>query len=134
MIRAFRKIGSLAICVQRCSTFRTFKTDVKWSNSNSRARVISLESSLALPRSLSTTALALKGHSKWQNIRHTKAAMDAKYMQLCSKYSHLIMVAIKENGMQKDPKLNKSLAKVRNNQTGVIHDSLSQIHRQNLFG
>jgi hypothetical protein len=47
-----------------------------------------------------------KGHSKWQNIRHIKAANDLRIGRLCNKYAHLIGIAIRENGMEKNPEYN----------------------------
>ena len=52
-----------------------------------------------------------KGHSKWQNIRHTKGAKDLAYSKLCMKYSLIISRSINENGNETDPLLNKVLQK-----------------------
>ena len=41
-----------------------------------------------------------KGHSKWQNIRHTKASNDLKFNKLSMKYASLIETAVRSNGNQ----------------------------------
>merc|ERR1711874_76918 len=53
-----------------------------------------------------------KGHSKFQNIKHIKAARDASLAKLAHRYSNEIAVAVKNNGNEKDPERNKSLARV----------------------
>lgn len=53
----------------------------------------------------------MAGHSKWANIRHTKAAKDAERMKAFLKFSRMMKVAIKEGGSA-DPKLNSKLGKV----------------------
>jgi len=53
-----------------------------------------------------------KGHSKWQNIQHIKAANDAKNSQRNHRYVQQIITAIKENGNQTDLKANNALARV----------------------
>ncbi len=53
-----------------------------------------------------------KGHSKFQNIKHTKAANDNEYAALCSRYFFRIGIAIRENDMISDPKYNSALAKM----------------------
>ena len=55
---------------------------------------------------LQTVQIRLKGHSKWQNIRHIKAANDLRIGRLCNKYTHLIGTAIREHGMEKNPEYN----------------------------
>ncbi|XP_076033558.1 putative transcriptional regulatory protein Teth514_1449 isoform X2 [Oratosquilla oratoria] len=52
----------------------------------------------------------MAGHSKWANIRHTKAAKDMERQKVFSKMTRLIKLAIKEGGGT-DPKLNSSLAR-----------------------
>lgn len=51
----------------------------------------------------------MAGHSKWQNIRHTKAAKDSARASMIDKYCRLIRVAVKDAG-QGDPKLNARVA------------------------
>ncbi|XP_074648515.1 translational activator of cytochrome c oxidase 1-like [Tubulanus polymorphus] len=48
------------------------------------------------------------GHSKWQNIRHIKAAKDKERMNMTSKIVLKMNIAIKEGGSA-DPKLNRQL-------------------------
>ena len=52
-----------------------------------------------------------KGHSKWQNIKHTKEAKDGERMRMSARYTYLIKAACKENNFQTDLKINKALAK-----------------------
>ena len=40
----------------------------------------------------------MAGHSKWANIQHRKAAVDAKRGKAFAKVSREIMVAVKEGG------------------------------------
>jgi len=56
---------------------------------------------------LQTVQIRFKGHSKWQNIRHIKAENDLRIARLCHKYSHLIGIAIREHGMEKNPDHNR---------------------------
>ncbi len=49
----------------------------------------------------------MAGHSKWANIQHRKAAVDAKRGKAFAKVSREIMVAVKEGGS--DPNFNFSL-------------------------
>ena len=49
----------------------------------------------------------MAGHSKWANIQHRKAAVDAKRGKAFAKVSREIMVAVKEGGS--DPNYNFSL-------------------------
>ncbi len=49
----------------------------------------------------------MAGHSKWANIKHKKAASDAKKMKIFQKISKEISVAIKEGGS--DPTQNSKL-------------------------
>ncbi|KRX96227.1 Translational activator of cytochrome c oxidase 1 [Trichinella pseudospiralis] len=53
-----------------------------------------------------------KGHSKWQNIRHTKMANDVMKQRIFSKLAYKIGVAIRGNNMQTDPHLNRDLEKL----------------------
>lgn len=49
-------------------------------------------------RAFSTSATCLKGHSKWQNIRHTKAKQDAIKGNLATKFGNQIATAAKMGG------------------------------------
>ncbi|CAL8131434.1 unnamed protein product [Orchesella dallaii] len=51
------------------------------------------------------------GHSKWANIKHTKAANDQAKSAALGKYVNFMRVAVKEHGSA-DPKLNPKLAQV----------------------
>ena len=62
-------------------------------------------------QNVTLTILRWKGHSKWQNIRHTKEANDAVKSNLARQYGMKIGVAIRENGNEMDPERNRSLAK-----------------------
>ena len=64
-----------------------------------------------LQQNVNLSFLRWKGHSKWQNIRHTKEANDANRSRLAKVYSMKIGVAIRENGNEMDPERNKTLAK-----------------------
>src|SRR3989344_8242339 len=50
----------------------------------------------------------MSGHSKWAQIKHRKAATDAKRGKIFSKLSRAITIAAKELGA--DPKTNHKLA------------------------
>ena len=56
-----------------------------------------------------------KGHSKWQNIRHTKGEKDNNFAKLCHRYSVMIGIAVRENGMEMNPEKNKALKRYRSN-------------------
>ena len=49
----------------------------------------------------------MAGHSKWANIKHKKAAQDAKRGQVFTKLARQITVAVKEGGA--DPETNFKL-------------------------
>jgi len=51
------------------------------------------------------------GHSKWANIKHTKAANDQAKSVALTKYVNFMKVAVKEHGSA-DPKVNSKLAQV----------------------
>ena len=50
----------------------------------------------------------LAGHSKWQNIKHTKSANDAKRASIISRHCLVVRKAVLAGGP--DPKLNSTLA------------------------
>jgi YebC/PmpR family DNA-binding regulatory protein len=50
----------------------------------------------------------MAGHSKWNNIKNRKGAVDAKRGKIFSNISKLIRIAVRE-GKSGDPKLNPSL-------------------------
>lgn len=60
-------------------------------------------------RALSQTCALCKGHAKWQNIMHIKKDNDRKYAMKSLKYVARIEAAIRNNGNQGDPKLNRPL-------------------------
>lgn len=49
-------------------------------------------------RLLSSCRIVYSGHSKWQNIKHTKARNDAKRSTMNTKIAHMITVAAREGG------------------------------------
>ncbi len=49
----------------------------------------------------------MAGHSVWKNIKHRKAAVDAKRGKIWSKCSRAVIVAARLGGA--DPKVNSSL-------------------------
>lgn len=53
----------------------------------------------------------MAGHSKWANIRHTKALKDDQRQRAIQKCMQMIKIAVKEGGSA-DPKLNSKLARV----------------------
>ena len=59
--------------------------------------------------SQSCQCLRWKGHSKWQNIKHTKGEKDNQFAKLSHRYSMMIGIAIKEHGMETNPEKNKTL-------------------------
>ncbi|CDW54349.1 translational activator of cytochrome c oxidase [Trichuris trichiura] len=67
---------------------------------------------LALPRITQVIATRQKGHSKWQNIRHTKEANDLQRQRIFTKLAYKIGVAIRANSMQTDPRLNRDLERL----------------------
>ena len=58
---------------------------------------------------LQCQCLRWKGHSKWQNIKHTKGEKDNQFAKLSHRYSMMIGMAIKEHGMETNPEKNKTL-------------------------
>ncbi len=55
--------------------------------------------------------LRWKGHSKWQNIKATKAAKDEEYNRKATKHAYEIATSVKENSFETNPEVNKSLAR-----------------------
>lgn len=51
----------------------------------------------------------MAGHSKWANIKHKKAAVDAKRGAVFTKMVKLILAAVKKGGGVGDPDMNASL-------------------------
>ena len=51
----------------------------------------------------------MAGHSKWANIKHKKAANDAKKGKVFTKHAKLIQIAVKEGGGSGDPTQNAAL-------------------------
>jgi len=49
----------------------------------------------------------MSGHSKWANIKHKKAKMDAQKGKIYTKFSKLIIIAVREGGP--DPNVNSRL-------------------------
>lgn len=73
---------------------------------------LNLQLKYAVPEINSYNAVICRlmaGHSKWQNIRFTKAAKDKEKSNLHGKYSHMIRCAVREKGP--DPKNNLKLAR-----------------------
>ena len=60
-------------------------------------------------QSVQCQCLRWKGHSKWQNIKHTKGEKDNQFAKLSHRYSMMIGIAIKEHGMETNPEKNKTL-------------------------
>ena len=52
----------------------------------------------------------MSGHSKWANIKHKKAKMDAQKGKIYTRFSKLIIVAVREGGP--DPNSNSRLKDV----------------------
>ncbi|XP_074602272.1 putative transcriptional regulatory protein PERMA_0079 [Brevipalpus obovatus] len=63
-----------------------------------------------VPRNCLLTLLRKKGHSKWDNIRHTKMSKDLQRSQLISKVVSSIRLAVWVGGGSTDPKVNTKLA------------------------
>ena len=77
-------------------------------------RAIDMSGLLKYTRFLTVTRILvepcrLAGHSKWQNIRHTKASNDAKKSSMISKYCMAVRKACLGGT---DPKLNSALASI----------------------
>lgn len=76
--------------------------------------------------SITYTSKRNAGHSKWQNIRHTKGANDMKKGQIASHFA----VAIKKEASSRgtDPKLNPYLAKLIDAaiKAGVTKDTVNR--------
>merc|ERR1719219_2586813 len=52
----------------------------------------------------------MAGHSKWQNIKHTKESADQAKSMMFSKMSHEIKRAVAESGGNTNPNTNHKLA------------------------
>ncbi|HDM70704.1 MAG TPA: YebC/PmpR family DNA-binding transcriptional regulator, partial [Thermotogales bacterium] len=57
----------------------------------------------------------MSGHNKWANIRHRKAAQDAKRSKMFTKLIREIMVAAREGGgdPEKNPRLRAAIERAR---------------------
>lgn len=62
------------------------------------------------PRNCLLTLLRKKGHSKWDNIRHTKMSKDIQRSQVISRIINSIRLAVFIGGGSTDPKVNTKLA------------------------
>ncbi|RZF37104.1 hypothetical protein LSTR_LSTR013800 [Laodelphax striatellus] len=67
---------------------------------------------LSIIQSLQNTPKRFAGHSKWQNIRHTKQANDQARSLLFMRLGQRIKIAIAENGNNNNPETNNALAQV----------------------
>lgn len=67
-----------------------------------------------------------KGHSKWQNIQHTKAANDARKGAVASRFTFSVRMEAIKNGA--DPKINRNLQKLIDDalRAGVRKESLNR--------
>lgn len=81
------------VCLQNANLFKAITSNPSRIHSNN----------------LFTSSTRLAGHSKWQNIRHTKAAKDQEKSTLFSNLQKKLRMAIKEGGGV-DPKFNYRLA------------------------
>lgn len=63
------------------------------------------------PKTVWQISTRLAGHAKWQNIAKTKSAEDQKFARICSRHSNNIVLAIKHNNNETNPKHNSALAK-----------------------
>ena len=59
--------------------------------------------------------LCLAGHSKWQNIKHTKMAKDQEKSNLYAKFAYLIRAAVKGNLMSGGPGVTSSFSVLKYN-------------------
>lgn len=57
------------------------------------------------------TPIRWKGHNKWSNIKHIKAAKDAINAKKASIYVAQIGCVIRNNNMETDQSINKALEK-----------------------
>ncbi len=87
-----------------------------WSLSNALRASSSMIAKQAIRPSFPSIVLQLqqqqvrhKGHSKWQNIKHIKQANDLRMSKVTAKHVQKIQVAIRENGNQGDPRMNRQL-------------------------
>lgn len=63
------------------------------------------------PKTVWQISTRLAGHAKWQNIAATKGANDKKFSRICQRHANNIVVAIKSNNNETNPKHNPTLAK-----------------------
>lgn len=68
----------------------------------------------------------MAGHSKWSNIKHRKAAQDAKRGQAFTKVARQIVVAVKEGGPDPETNFRLRLAIDRARQINMPNDNIER--------
>ncbi|HHY71456.1 MAG TPA: YebC/PmpR family DNA-binding transcriptional regulator, partial [Thermoanaerobacterales bacterium] len=68
----------------------------------------------------------MAGHSKWSNIKNKKAKMDAQKGKIYTKFSKLIIVAVREGGA--DPNTNSRLKDIieKAKQANMPNDNIAR--------
>jgi len=68
----------------------------------------------------------MAGHSKWSNIKHKKAKMDAQKEKIYSRFSKLIIIAVREGGP--DPNANSRLKDIieKAKQANMPNDNITR--------
>ena len=68
----------------------------------------------------------MAGHSKWSNIKHKKAKMDAQKGKIYSRFSKLIIIAVREGGP--DPNANSRLKDIieKAKQANMPNDNITR--------
>ena len=68
----------------------------------------------------------MAGHSKWSNIKHRKAAQDAKRGQAFTKVARQIVMAVKEGGPDPETNFRLRLAIDRARQINMPNDNIER--------
>jgi YebC/PmpR family DNA-binding regulatory protein len=87
---------------------------------------LSLATSLRRPLHLAASPALYAGHSKWHNIRHKKAAEDAKRAQAFTKMSTEITAAARESGVDLSTNLRLAAAIARARQANMPKDNIER--------
>jgi transcriptional/translational regulatory protein YebC/TACO1 len=64
-------------------------------------------------RHLHSSGIALAGHSKWANIKHTKARNDEKRQKIWAKISSAIITAVRVGGQENNSGLQLALSRAK---------------------
>ena len=76
----------------------------------------------------------MAGHSKWANIKHKKAAQDAKRGQVFTKIARQITVAVKEGGPDPETNFKLRLAVEKARSVNMPNDNIERAVNRGIGG